>query len=828
MAAPRIFKVLFTGDAESLKKASQESSDAIDGVAKKTDSTSASFASFGKGAAIIGAATVGAAAVAGAALFKFGSDWDDAYDAIQIGTGASGEALEGLKDTFKAVFSSVPTDMQSASLAIADLNTKLGLSGPALQDVATVALNLSRITGVDVATAIDKVSKLTNNWNLEASSAGLVMDKLYIAAQSTGVGVDVLAEGVTKFGPILRSMGLSMDQSIAVMGSLSKAGVDGELVFKGLQRAVIAAADAGKPANVAISDLFDSIKNAKDPTERLNLAVEAFGSKAGPQMADALASGKFSVEELTAMIEGSADAVNNAAEDTADAAEKWQEFKNKLMTALEPASAAVFNFAGQMADKLGPALETVARVLREDVQPRLESFAKWAKDNEPVIVPILVGIAGAIGVGLVGALAVAIPLVWAKAAAWTAAAAAMLIANAPLILIALAVGALTAGVFLLIRHWDEITAKFPILGEIADRVKAALAVVVEWIKTDLVPTVLRIGEAIAEAVGKAVSFVSEQWPKVQAAIAPVVAWLTGTVLPDLRAAFEAIIGWITGTLIPAVTKIAEAVMRGIGGALEWVRENWPKIREWVQPVLDFIALYVSTTWEAIKLYFSTAFGVLKGLWEIFAGAFSGDWDRVWGGVKQIVFSLWDGIKGAFELGLSFLRGLIPIVGDIAGKIGLALLSALEAAAKGAANAVIGAVEWMINRVLDGLATVVQKIKSATDALPGGNPFGDQLQSAINLLQNGVSLPRLASGLWEVPGMRGAGDIYPAMLSPGEMVVPAATADRLRSRGMSSTGAPSLEVHVHGDVYARSDGEARQSAGALGYGVWAALRARGVA
>lgn len=37
----------------------------------------------------------------------------------------------------------------------------------------------------------------------------------------------------------------------------------------------------------------------------------------------------------------------------------------------------------------------------------------------------------------------------------------------------------------------------------------------------------------------------------------------------------------------------------------------------------------------------------------------------------------------------------------------------------------------------------------------------------------------AKGLWEVPGQRGAGDIYPAMLSPGEAVLPVNLADRYR-------------------------------------------------
>ena len=49
---------------------------------------------------------------------------------IAIGTGAAGETLEGLKDSFNAVFSTVPQSADTVATVLADLNTVTAATGP--------------------------------------------------------------------------------------------------------------------------------------------------------------------------------------------------------------------------------------------------------------------------------------------------------------------------------------------------------------------------------------------------------------------------------------------------------------------------------------------------------------------------------------------------------------------------------------------------------------------------------------------------------------------------------------------------------------------------
>ncbi|MGH2634159.1 MAG: hypothetical protein ACRDG3_12175, partial [Tepidiformaceae bacterium] len=88
---------------------------------------------------------------------------------------------------------------------------------------------------------------------------------------------------------------------------------------------------------------------------------------------------------------------------------------------------------------------------------------------------------------------------WAFVTEQVAQAAAVIAANLPLIAIVAVIALIVAGVILLVTHWDEITQKFPILGTVADNVKAALQTFVDWITGTLVPAVQKIPDA-AQAV----------------------------------------------------------------------------------------------------------------------------------------------------------------------------------------------------------------------------------------------------------------------------------------------------------------------------------------
>ena len=109
---------------------------AIEQAQKKISGLNVKALAVGAAVGGIAVATGKAVIEAGKYMKDLGASFDDAADAIRIGTGATGDALDGLLDDFDAVYKSVPTTMEDASKAIADYNTRLGLTGPQLQEIS--------------------------------------------------------------------------------------------------------------------------------------------------------------------------------------------------------------------------------------------------------------------------------------------------------------------------------------------------------------------------------------------------------------------------------------------------------------------------------------------------------------------------------------------------------------------------------------------------------------------------------------------------------------------------------------------------------------------
>ena len=106
------------------------------------------------------------------------------------------------------------------------------------------------------------------------------------------------------------------------MGFFDKTGVEVEQAMTGLNKALVTMAKDGvTDANEALQMLFEEIKGAPSDIKATELAIELFGSKAGPLMASAIREGKLGYEELVAELVKSKETINDVAEETDDWAE---------------------------------------------------------------------------------------------------------------------------------------------------------------------------------------------------------------------------------------------------------------------------------------------------------------------------------------------------------------------------------------------------------------------------------------------------------------------------------------------------------------------------
>lgn len=314
-----------------------------------------------------GLAVAGAAAAVGVgvAAFQIGASFDDAYDTIQVGTGATGEALEGLQDTFRNVVRDVPTDFGSAADAITSLSQRLHLTGEPLEALSSQFLNLSRITDTDLNANLETGTRLFGDWGIAAEDGAGALDQLFRAGQASGVAFDQLASTMVTFGAPLRQLGFSFEESAAMIAQFEAQGVNAELVMGSMRQALGRMARAGEDPIETFRRVTWQIENAGSASEANGLALELFGARAGPDMAAAIREGRFELDSLVDTISNGSSTIEGAAADTADFSEKWTLFKNRVLLALEPIAMRVFDFIGQAMDRLGPIADRVIANIQE-------------------------------------------------------------------------------------------------------------------------------------------------------------------------------------------------------------------------------------------------------------------------------------------------------------------------------------------------------------------------------------------------------------------------------------------------------------------------------
>lgn len=469
---------------------------------------------FGKGltAGMAAAGIAAGAALAVKGLYSIGETFDDVQDTIRVGTGATGDALNGLVDVATEVGKKVPAEYGSIAPVVADLNTRLGLSGDTLQTVASQYLEAGRILGQDVDIA--KTTAAFSAFKIEGDDVAGAMDSLFRVSQATGVGMNELAAAAQANAPALQNLGFGFDETISLVGSLDKAGLNSTQTLAAMSKGLVTLAKDGEEPQEAfrrITGEIDTLVASGDTAGAIDLASGIFGTRAANQFVGAVQSGTLALDDLVGGVGATEDTILGVGAETQDFAEKWQLVKNQSMAALEPLGSAVFT-------ALGDALT--------GLMPHLEDFGVWLGDNQWVLGVV----AGVIGVGLVTAFALWTASIWASTAA--------LLAN-PVTWIVVGIVALIAALVLLIANWDSVVAFL----------KDVWAGVVDW----LAGVWDSITSGISSAWNAVASFFTGLWGSITSGITT--AWnAIGTFFTNLWAsiwggvtsAWNGIVNWVKG------------------------------------------------------------------------------------------------------------------------------------------------------------------------------------------------------------------------------------------------------------------------------------------
>ncbi|HFI0461396.1 TPA: phage tail tape measure protein [Streptococcus suis] len=612
---------------------------------------------------------------------------DEGMDVIVTKTGATGAALDEMTDMAKQLATEIPTDFNTAGTAVGLLNTQFDLTGDALKSASTQLIQFSEINGSDVSSSAISAKQAIEAYGLQASDLARVLDTVTYTSQETGVVVQELMDKAVAGAPQIKSLGLSFDDGVTLMGRFEKAGVDSSAALSSLSKAAVAYAKDGLTLKDGLAGTVEQIKQSTSETEALSLASEVFGSKAAPRMVDAIKRGALTFDDLAGTAEKAAGIVTQTYEGTLDPIDQFT-------TAQNSAKLAMAEIGDAIASTLAPVLQVLAELLQQ--------VATWFSGlSEPikqflVIVGLLVA-----GFGLL------LPVFLALQAA------------------AMAMGTTVVGM---------ITAFFPIVGIIVGIVAAITLLIVglkelwtnhEGFRTTVMEIWNSIYAFLTMIIQQISSFVMSIW-------GTLTTWWTENQQLILNAAT---------TVWNAITTVIQTVMTILGPLIQ---ASWENIKLIITTAWEMIKIVVETAINVVL-------GIIKAVMQVITGDWNGAWETIkqvlataWEGIKslislalnfiaQYITTAWTGIKNTIANLLSAISSVVFSVWTAIQSTISSILSNIGSTVSNIWNSIRDTVSSVLTGISNTVSSVWNGIKNTISSAING--ARDAVSNAINAIKN---------------------------------------------------------------------------------------------
>lgn len=496
------------------------------------------------------------AAVPSAAVGLFGGmtvrsfgDFELELNKVRALTKATGDQFAGLSGLAKELGSSTQFSASEAAqgmgyLAMAGFKTNQIMQAmPATLDLATAAQ-------IDLGTAADLASNIMSGFKIEAAQLGWAGDVLSNTFTNSNTTLVELAESFKAAGPLAKTLGMTFEETNAILGVLASNGYKGEragtALAGGLARLikpVKGVKDAFKDLKISESEFvkdgkLPSFVKVLDTLQRKGATtaqfMQIFGQDAGKALVSLKDGGAASIRQLIATLERSEGA-------TARLADSYKKGVNGAIKSFKSALEAVQIAIGESG--LGSVFTKVTN--------RLADFLRTLAKTNPTVVATATVVGGLVAVAapvafILGQLIISTKAIGAAMAAAAAPAGIFSASMLPIVGVVTAVG--YAGWFLY-RNWEQITVRLSRLWtEIVDDASGLTSGLTDlWeFLTERLALFAQVGSGFAQV---------------------------------FRSIWAAMPGWVHA----AADAVASAINRVIGyiaKAIGWVRRQFGGVLDW--------------------------------------------------------------------------------------------------------------------------------------------------------------------------------------------------------------------------------------------------------
>jgi TP901 family phage tail tape measure protein len=310
-------------------------------------------------------------------VISVGRNFEKQISNLSAITGATGEELKALEQNARQLGSTtVFTASEVAQLSVEF--GKLGFTSKEIQGVTKDTLALAAASGTELGQAAMIAGQTLRAFGLDVSETSRVTDTMAASFSRSALDMEKFSFSMQYVAPIAKQVGLDVESTTAMLGTLANAGIDGSMAGTALRKIFLELGNEtsklGKKIGFPVKSTED-LEKAFEKLSKQGLDTAAMKELVGQRAVSAFSILLDGVDDTNQLTEGLKNAGGAAQEMAETQLDNLDGSLTLLNSAMEGLGLRMFEFVGGPLRSMVDDITSLTNTIDEDA---LESFGNYA------------------------------------------------------------------------------------------------------------------------------------------------------------------------------------------------------------------------------------------------------------------------------------------------------------------------------------------------------------------------------------------------------------------------------------------------------------------
>jgi len=373
----------------------------------------------------------------GTAMVTTAATFEKSMNQVGAITGATGAEFDALREQAKQLGSTTKFTASEAAEGMSFL-AMAGFDTVEIMKAMPGVLDLASAGAMDLATASDIASNILTGFGKDASEINHLVDVMAKTFTSSNTNLMQLGFAMKYVAPVAAGMGVSLEETSAIIGMLSDAGIQASMAGTTLRGIMTTLGEASSELGFSIKDANGNLRPMAEILDELveksggtQQAIDIFGKRAGPGLVALLSQGTDKLREFD-------EALKNSGGTAKEIADRQMQGLRGALTELRSAIEGMFIAFADVG------ILTKLEGIVDSIADKIRAFSNASDETKESVLRLLAILAG-LGPALI-AIGTALGVI----------AGAIAILGGPITAIIAGIVALSAVLFYLLDNWNAV------------------------------------------------------------------------------------------------------------------------------------------------------------------------------------------------------------------------------------------------------------------------------------------------------------------------------------------------------------------------------------